>query len=181
MPVQSTVMARNLRPGPTVISSDPRGSQYVEWQGADDPSGGDVQLVPEEIVNSVPFVRAIQRGILTIENAEDNPELLDRIELQNKAFRDRVADARQEAAVAIDRTENRDLVVQPCIGPSTKGTGTCGEDVTTPEKTKDDKPALCGRHAHLAAEYVPTEEVADGQSHVVWKRAMLGERERQQF
>lgn len=176
MPVQNAVMARNLMDGPTVISSDPRGSQYVEWQGSNDPGGGDVQLVPEEIVSSVPFVRAIQRGILVIENPEDNPDLLERIDKQNAAFRNRLTDAREKLDATIERPQNRDMVTLPCVGPSAKGDGICGEYVTVRELNKNDKPPLCNRHTHLAQEYVPTEEAP-----TKWSRVQLGERERQQF
>lgn len=174
MPV---AMVRNTLPGPTVISSDPKGTHQVEWAGKDDPMGGDVQPVPEEIVNTVPFYRAIQRGILVLENPEDNPELTATIAKQNSSWAARSEAAAAKATEAIDHDANNDIVSVPCIGPDGKG-GKCGADVAVRDVNKDDKPPLCNLHADLVGEYVAEElGVVDGKTQKGWARVTMGARE----
>lgn len=177
MPV---TMVRNTLPGPTVISSDPKGTHMVEWAGKDDPMGGDIQPVPEEIVDTVPFHRALQRGILVLEQPEDNPELVAAIEKQNAAWTARTEAAAAQATAAIDQEANNDIVSVPCIGPDSKG-GKCGNDVAVKDVNKDDKPPLCNIHADLASEYVAQElEVVDGKTKKGWARVTMGAREKAQ-
>lgn len=177
MPVTAPVMVRNTMDGPTVLSSDPKGSEFVEWQGAGDANGGDIQIVPETITNSVAFHRAVQRGILVIENPEDNPELGEAIEKQNKAWHDRQRMQQQRAEASIEHTRNLDSIVLPCVGPGTRG-GRCGVDVPVKEQTKNDRPPLCSQHIGLAHEYVPQQgEIVDGKATMAWLRTTMGRRE----
>jgi len=175
MPV---TMVRNALKGPTVISSDPKGTHTVEWAGAGDPMGGDVQPVPAEIVDTVPFHRAIQRGILVVENLEDHPELQATLDRQNAAWKAQAAAAAEQATEAIDQEANNDIVTVPCIGPDTKGTGKCGNDVPVRDQQKDEKPPLCTTHADLASQYVAEElGVVDGKTQKGWARVTMGARE----
>jgi hypothetical protein len=175
-----TVLARNLMDGPTVLSSDPKSTHFVEWAGRGDQAGNDVQLVPEEIVKTVPFARAVQRGVLSVENLEDNPELQGMLNKQTAAWtaRQQLADA--DIRSTIETTANKDMVTLACIGPSTKGLQDCGEDVTMRDLTKYDAPPLCHRHINLVHEYVPTNEGLDERDNkkVRWTRSMIDDRVR---
>lgn len=174
MPV---TMVRNTLPGPTVISSDPKGTHQVEWAGKGDPMGGDVQPVPAEIVDTVPFSRAIQRGILILENPEDNPELQASLDRQNAAWKAKSESAAAQATAAIDHEANNDMISVSCIGPDGKG-GKCGNDVTVRDNKKDEKPPLCNTHEALAGEYVAEElGVVDGKTQKGWARVTMGARE----
>ena len=174
MPV---TMVRNTLPGPTVISSDPKGTHQVEWAGKGDPMGGDVQPVPQEIIDTVPFWNAIQKGILAVENLEDHPELQQTLDRQNASWKARQSMAAEQATAAIDQEANNDIVSVPCIGPDGKN-GKCGADVAVRDKTRDDKPPLCEKHAALAGEYVAEElGVVDGKTQKGWARVTMGARE----
>lgn len=150
-----TVIARNLQPGIVTMSSDPHGTHVVEWAAAGDPSGGDIQLVPEELAKTVPFVRAVQKHIIALDN-DETPEFLAALAKQVSAFENRQKNTDKDIKATIERTDNKDLVVLPCIGPSVRGTGTCGADVTVRELSQDAAPALCNQHINLAPEFVPT-------------------------
>jgi hypothetical protein len=170
-------MVRNTQGGPTVIASDPKGTHQVEWAGADDPMGGDVQPVPQEIVDTVPFWNAIQKGILVVENLQDHPELQDRLDKQNASWKARQSQAADQAVAAIDQQANNDIVSVSCIGPDGKG-GKCGADVAVRDTQKDERPPLCERHASLAGEYVAEElGVVDGKTQKGWARVTMGARE----
>jgi len=175
MPVP--VMVRNTMDGPTVLSSDPKGSEFVEWQGAGDPQGGDVQICPASITDTVAFHKCVQRGILVLENPEDNPEIAQAIERQTQAWHDRQRLQTQRAQESISRDRNLDSIVLPCVGPGARG-ARCGVEVPVKEQTKNDKPPLCSQHAHLAHEYVPQQgEIVDGKATVGWLRMTVGRRE----
>lgn len=175
MPVP--VMVRNMMDGPTVLSSDPKGSEFVEWQGKDDPQGGDIQIVPQSITETVAFHKAVQRGILVLENPDDNPEIAEAIEKQNRAWHDRQQMQAQRAQESIHRDRNLDSVVLPCVGPGARG-AKCGVDVPVKEQTKNDRAPLCSQHAHLVHEYVPQQgELVDGKAVVGWLRTTIGRRE----
>lgn len=163
------VMVRNKEAGPTVFSV-PEDNIQVEWQGAGDPSGGDVQYVPDALVNNVQFSKAIRQGIFVIET-----EAAAEIEAQAQAHQDRKAASEAAATSTIEVTTNNDLVQAPCVGPAARGNGTCDAPVPVRDKDKANAPVLCSRHASLAPQFALTE--VDGQS--VWVRTTLAPREKQ--
>lgn len=177
MPLAAPVMVRNTEGGPTVLS-DLRTKEYVEWQGAGDPSGADVQAVPEEFLQNVNFIRAVQRGILVIENAEDNPEVTEAIERQNKAWAYRREQAQKSAEDSIDQQANNDIVTTDCIAPA------CSNVVTLKEKQKNERPPLCSTHESMAPQYVPIDDVSGGNAEDSaprkWNRVTVTARERAQ-
>jgi hypothetical protein len=178
MQVEGTVLARNKQAGPTVISSDPRSTHFVQWEGAGDPAGGDVQLVPAEIVQTVPFVQAIRKGIIEIENPEDNPALMETLDRQSTAWSQRQAEGQADIRATIESAPNRDLITMKCIGPAARGEGACDADVPMRDVTKYDAPPLCHQHINLAPEYVPTDEGRDekGRQIQTWSRSAMGRR-----
>lgn len=181
MPLAQPLLVRNHEDGVTVLSSDPKGSEFVEWQGSGDPLGGDIQPVPEVIAASVAFSRAVQRGILSIENPEDNPEIAETLEKQNAAWRKRRETAASSASASIEHARNADVISLPCIGPSPRGGDSkCGVEVPVREIHKNDRPPLCDQHKTLEPEFVPTQVQEGGTTTTKWLRASLGARERQQ-
>lgn len=179
MQLTTQVAARNTRSQVVVLSSDAKGSEYVEWQAKDDPNGADMQIVPDTIAQSVPFIRLVQRGIIVIENADENPELDDAVRRQREAFERRTSTAKEKAQDSIEQTQDNDMVTLPCIGPDTRGQGRCGADVMVRERTKNDKPPLCNVHDGLAAQYVPSEEQVGTSNVRQWTRVTMGQPERQ--
>lgn len=176
--VSSTLYVRNKQPGPTVLSIDPKGSSVVEWGGAGDPNGADIQLVPEDVSKSVPFVRALSRGILEIVSEESDPALADALERQAESWRSRLSAAESAASTSIDRETNRDFVTFACLGPNSKNTGTCGADVALRETEVSNHPPLCDLHKDLEPQFVP-EVVQEGAKAVTkWNRVVIGDRER---
>lgn len=179
MQVGGTVMARNLMGGPTVLSTDPRSTHEVIWEGRGDPGGGDVQYIPEEMLKVPAFARALHRGVIELVNPEDNPEAVRALQRQVDMFRSQQERVRDDAMASIEIETNRDLITLACIGPSSKGQGTCGEAVPVPEKTKFDKPPLCHRHADLAVQFVPISTGQDEGAHreVTWVHGRIDPRE----
>lgn len=166
------VLVRNTEAGPTVFT-DANTNTQVEWQGAGDPSGEDVQQVPDKLVENVSFLRAVNRGILVVEEATD--EVMAALARQTTSWKERRAKAEAASADAIDEQANNDLISVPCIGPSTRGQGECGEAVPVRENRMYDKPTLCPRHAALAPQYVFTEtdKLVDGRSVKKWSRSLV--------
>lgn len=177
MPV---LLVRNTLDGPLVLSSDPKGTHFVEWGPAGDEMGNDVQPCPEEFVNLPAFHKQVQRGTLVVENPEDNPEVLQIIERQNKAWRDRQSGAAAKATEVIDPEKNDDIVTLQCVGPNSRGGGQCDTQVPVKDKTKNDKPPLCSTHADLASQFVPDEKVEGNKTIKSWTRVTLGRREKQE-
>lgn len=175
MPVQ---MYRNNQPGPTVLSSDPKGTESVEWQGAGDPNGDDVQPV-SELIQSLPvFQKHVRRGLFTLVD-ETSQEYIDSQDKQQAHWEKRMSQPGQEAAAVIDQQANNDIVGIPCVGPSSRpGEARCGTEVAVRDKDRDQKPPLCTLHADLASQYVPSQDVEGGKSTTNWIRVTLGARER---
>lgn len=179
--MSTAVLARNLRPGPMVLTPVESSSEYLVWQGANDPDGQDVQLVSAEAAVSIPFQRAVARKLLAIEG-DDAPELDPMVQ----AYLDRqaaVTQARREAADAdledkIDHADQRILHGIECVGPNSRGTGQCGTLVSIPGKNKDLTPPLCERHRLLVIEFV-AEVVEEGDKQITkWVRTEMGPREK---
>lgn len=177
MPLSAPVLVRNTEGGPTVLS-DLQTKEFVEWQGAGDPNGADIQAVPESFLNNVNFLRCVQRGILVVENPEDNPEITAAIEKQNAAWAARREQAKKTATASIDQQANNDLIAVQCVGPGGRG-GQCDNTVSVKEKVKADKPPLCATHEGLAPQYVRNDRVTDDATTVEWVRVSMGARERE--
>ena len=165
------VLVRNKEAGPTVFSVPEAGIQ-LEWQGAGDPAGADVQYVPDELLQNIQFSKAIRQGIFTVETEADAEAEMD---AQAAALQNRRAAAEASAVESIDQVVNNDMVQASCIGPANKGNGNCGEPVAVKEKEAANAPVLCPRHKSLAPQYVLTE--ADGKP--AWVRTTLAPREKQ--
>jgi hypothetical protein len=174
---EEVVWVRNTQPGPTVFTDNMTKVQ-IEWAGAGDPSGNDLQQVPGTVVNHVQFMRHLQKGIFAVEGA--TPEVEAIIARQTGAYRQRRADADAAIRATIVEETHNDIIVVSCVGPSTRGKGQCNEEVTVREKQRNEAPPLCSKHADLKAQFVPesTEELIDGEPVMKWVRTTLAPRER---
>ena len=98
------LLVRNTENGPSVFS-DISKNIAIEWAGSGDPNGEDVQHVPDDLIDNVNFLKAVNRGIFKIEEA--SPEMQKRLDQQVSAYQKRRAVAEQDGENAIDRQAER--------------------------------------------------------------------------
>jgi hypothetical protein len=170
---------RNLEAGRAVFS-DPTRNIALEWSGAGDVDGNDIQQVPDELAENVNFLRAVQKGIFAVEEA---PEAIKAaLDKQTTSWRRKAEQDREATAAAIDPEAHNDLLQVACIGPGQRAGTKCEALVLVKEKTMGEKPPLCDRHKKLVSEYVmtQTDKIVDGKAETKWVRADMGAREYQQ-
>jgi hypothetical protein len=103
------VLVRNLAKGPSVFTDEPS-KTAIEWAGAGDPNGEDVQPVPDAIVkDNVNFSRSLVRGIFSVEEAPG--ELKAAIDAQAEGYKKRQAADEEEAEGTISREEETPVAV----------------------------------------------------------------------
>lgn len=168
---------RNMEPGPAVFS-DLSNNIALEWARAGDEDGNDVQQVPDVLAENVNFLRAVQKGVFVVEEA--SPEIEAALTRQAGAWRRKQDEFKEMARAAISEETRNDIITVPCIGPGPKGE--CGEPVMVKEKSREERPPLCQRHARLINEFVVTEtdKIVDGRAVRTWSRAGMAPREQQQ-
>lgn len=175
------VLVKNTEVGPLVFS-DVKANISLEWAGAGDPNGEDLQQVPDEMVTqNTQFIKLVNRGLLVIEEA---PEAVrEAMERQQSSYEARRNAESTKASASIDQQANNDLITKPCVGPNNRGQGECGEFVPVREKDSDEKPPLCPRHQNLAGQFILTEtddfNNETGKAVKKWERMGLGPRDRQ--
>lgn len=176
MPVPT--MIRNTQEGPTVFSDDVA-KVTIEWAGKGDPMGNDVQPVPAEFVENVQFQRAIHKGLLEIEQADD--AVKESMKRQRAEWESRMERQRNAGKQAIDQVADNDLIQESCIGPSERGVGLCGQVVPVKAAVRYEKPPLCPTHQSLASNFVAEEtgRLVNGKPEKAWARVTLGDRQRQ--
>lgn len=184
MPVE-TVVARNTLDGVLVIGPNFEMAASIQWEAADDPTGGDVQFVSEAVANSPAFKKAVAKGLLVLEEDESDVKVVAALKKQIAGYR-----KREEQAAANDARANEAPVPdgaekEPCVGPNASGMGKCGTPVAvakTKGTNKSDGPTLCRPHRHLKSEYVPFEKDnknAEGDeppTKTVWVRVKVDKR-----
>jgi hypothetical protein len=171
-------MVRNTAAGPTVFSEGPNAT--VEWAGANDPMGGDLQPVPESFLNNVQFHRMAARGILVVETAD---EAIQAALAQHKAEWDtRQARQRDASRSALDEAPNNDSVIKTCLGPSGRDPRQlCGADVPIRQAKLAETVPLCPMHSGLAGQFIAEESdrIVNGKPEIVWLKTNLGATTRQ--
>lgn len=177
--LQQPILIRNTKPGPTVFTDAKSGAE-ITWGGANDAMGDDVQAVDADLLKNTEFLRSLSRGTFEVESAPDDVLAALEGHLNSPALRRQAANwaAKQETekTTSIEKIEHKDkndIVSVTCVGPNTRGDGTCGEQIAVRESAKNDKAPLCPTHAQLAPQYVITE---DGN----WVRVGLAERQTHQ-
>lgn len=122
------VLVRNTEKGPTVFS-DISKNIAIEWQGAGDPNGEDVQHVPDEVTDNVNFLKSLQRGIFVIEEA--SPEMKARLDAQVSAYQQRRDSGDQTSRDALDMQSER-VVATAVISETGKVVDGKAEETTVP-------------------------------------------------
>ena len=178
MPVAST-MIRNKQSGTTVYSPNASPKDYIVWERSGDPNGGDVMPVSEEVLSQPQFQRILQRGVLEI--VSDEAMIKTATDAQIAHWNERQSHGETQAAESIEHAVQNDLVMATCVGPSTRGDGKCGTEVSVKESELATRPPLCSQHASLASSFIPEVGQNDeGKTVTNWLRVTMGDRERQQ-
>lgn len=174
--MNSSALVRNAQPGPTVFSYDP--NDHIEWQGANDPMGGDLQSVPGKYFDNVQFQRALATGILVLEEAPE--EIARAAELHRREWENRQHRQRTANLEALDQQPQNDMLMLSCIGPTGKGLDgqLCGVQVPVRQRARNEQPPLCGPHSTLASRYIAeeTDKIVDGKPVIRWVQAQMGNR-----
>jgi hypothetical protein len=143
-----SVMCQNQMSGRTVIAADAKRNYEVVWEGKGDPDGNDVQPIPDALLRTIQFQRAISRGVIKVIEGADHPVVRQALARQNDSFAKRMAASDMAAREVIDSPSENDIMVVNCFGPGSREGAVCGEQV--PVRSGDTgKPPLCDRHAGL--------------------------------
>jgi len=121
-------LVRNTEKGPTVFS-DISKNIAIEWQGAGDPNGEDVQHVPDEVIENVNFLKSLRRGIFVVEEASDAMKA--HLAKQVDAYRSRRDSADEAGQEVLDRRSER-TVASAVISETGKVVNGKAEETTIP-------------------------------------------------
>lgn len=160
------IVVRNTLRGISVFTDSDQ--QTTEWQGTDDPNGGDIVECPATYLKNPHFRQAVLRGLFVIEEA---PEVLAAaLEAQISEWNSRQqskADSAASLQRMADRTIARGLT---CIAPV--GKALCGNISLVSGQNPSERPPLCSEHQHMVNQFVPSEtgRVIDSKNEIVWKR-----------
>lgn len=143
------IMCQNQMTGRTVIAADAHRNYEIIFEGKDDPDGNDVQPIPDVLLRTVQFQRALQQGILVAVEGADHPVVVQAMNRQSDSFRRRNAAADTAARESLDKPHEEDILIASCVGPGSREGASCETQV--PVRGKDSgRPPLCDRHVHLA-------------------------------
>jgi hypothetical protein len=143
------VMCQNQMPGPTVIAADAKRNYEVVFQGKGHPDGEDVQPIPDALLRTIAFQRAISRGVILVVEGADHPVVQQALSRQSDAFARRMASQQVADREVLEQASAADILVVNCIGPGSRPGAVCGDQV--PVKSGDTgSPPLCDRHKGLA-------------------------------
>jgi hypothetical protein len=176
--IAQPVLIQNTLGGPTVFSN-PKSGEQVNWAGAGDPDGLDVQSVPISFLSDASFQRNLSNGTFSVYAAPD--EILEAIDAlisgphaqrQAQSRRDQAQHSKDAlAAIIVDPTTD-DLVAHSCIGPGTRAGALCGTGVPIRRSESDTTAPLCAKHKHLARYCIPVEGDLDnstGKAKITWQ------------
>ena len=150
----ATVMCRNMMSGPTTIAADARRNYEILFQGRGHPDGEDVQPIPEALLRTPQFARALRQGIFEVVEGDDHPVVVAAMAKQTDAFRRRNASQETAARESLEAPHAADIIVAMCIGPGARDGLACGEQVPVKELEQAGRPPLCDRHRQLSARCV---------------------------
>lgn len=174
------VMVRNTHPGPAVFSYGKDAENFIEWAGAGDGAGGDVQAVPAALLNHPQFRKSIVAGVYVI---EDDPGLATATEAAHRAeYEQRMQQQQNASAAVIDIQPDNDFIILKCIAPAQPSSyKLCDVDVSVRARDRFENPPLCPEHKNLAKNFVPkgTGRIVGNQSEMVWEKVKVADRVRQ--
>jgi hypothetical protein len=144
------VMCQNQMSGPTVIAADAKRNYETIFAGKDDPDGNDVQPIPDALLRTISFQRALRQGVLRVIEGEDHPVVVQAMNRQTDTFRNRMKAQETADREVIDSPSEDDILVVNCIGPGTREGTACGEQVPVKSKDAAGRPPLCDKHRQLS-------------------------------
>jgi hypothetical protein len=165
------LIVRNMHGGPTTFLHEHDGMKTpYEWFGAGDVDERDILEVPEAMATNPHFRKAVARGILKVEEGDE--DVIASVNRAGEKWQQRQLARRNEIEAQMDRQEDRSMVVVPCMGPGARGS-TCGASVFEREATKGSRPPLCQAHQHLTTNFVQveTDEIRNGKAVMIWVEA----------
>jgi len=165
------LIVRNMHGGPTTFLHEHDGMKTpYEWFGAGDIDERDILEVPESMAMSPHFRKAVARGILKVEEGDE--DVIASVNRAGMRWQERQLQRRNEIEAQMDRQEDRSMVVIPCQAPGPRGS-LCGASVFEREATKGAKPPLCSAHQHLSTNFVQveTDEIRNGKAVMIWVEA----------
>jgi hypothetical protein len=139
---------RNTSPGPTVFV-DPEHNTQLEWAGAGHPSGEDIHMVPDEVLDNVHFMRAMTRGVLV---KVDDAKAKEAMDQAANSWRAAQTDKGTQALAAIEDAPAEDLVSVGCHGPGMGGRN-CEASVILKAGDISKAPPLCDKHKGLEDQF----------------------------
>jgi hypothetical protein len=165
------LIVRNMHGGPTTFLHEHDGMKTpYEWFGAGDVDERDILEVPEAMALNPHFRKAVARGILKVEEGDE--DVIASVNRAGQRWQERQLERRTEIEQQMDRQEDKSMVVIPCQAPGPRGS-VCGASVFEREATKGTKPPLCPAHQHLSTNYVQveTDEIRNGKAVMIWVEA----------
>jgi hypothetical protein len=173
------IMVRNTEPGPAVFTAPGNGT-HVEWQGAGDPQGLDIQSCPGEFMQLEPFRNALEKGIFEI--VEDEVQIETALSQHRVDWEQQQERRRNAGTDSIEVEANKDLHVVECIGLVGRGGKTCGAPLSMRPEDLQNTPPLCSEHKKFARKYIAEEtgKVVNGKPEVRWTLPTMDARVRQQ-
>lgn len=147
--IDTLVMCQNMTPGPLVIASSPKSDNEVIFEGKGSPTGGDVQPIPEGLLRSPAFGKAIKQGTLKVVEGADNPIVENALQAQSDAYWKRMDSEKVSAMESLETPRDDDLVAVQCIGPGTRADTQCEDTIPVRAREMNAKAPLCARHEHL--------------------------------
>jgi hypothetical protein len=180
------LFVKNTEPGPAVFTTDAtRSDGHVVWQGAGDPNGQDIQVVPKSLLSNVQFQRGLQLGIFELVQdpalgeaalaAQQAAWINEQGRRQNvnpdAIFSDPASD--QVGDVVVDKPAGaNDLQVSKCVF------GACPTEVALKGAEIGAKPPLCKDHARFAGQFIAQEDhnapLVQGKAPVIWVHPTMG-------
>ena len=176
--INKPIFLQNEQAGPLVFRDDSANVEII-WQGKGDNGGMDCQAVPVSFLNNINFLRILNRGAITLVDADDEVRAAVEAQLASPILQHQAqvaAEVKEQAQVTpLDRPEKNDYITIGCIGPSSRGQGNCGLEVPVREASKADSAPLCATHIHLAPQafQFETEEIVDGKPVMAWSIATI--------
>jgi hypothetical protein len=173
------LMVRNTHAGPAVFQYGKDQENFVEWAGAGDGNGGDVQAVPSALLNNPQFRKMLVLGVYVV---EDDPTMAAEVENAHRtSWETRQAEQQNASAASIDIAPDNDFIVSKCIAHVTPYK-VCDADVSVRARDRFEEPPLCPEHKSHAKDYVPkgTGRLVGNQSEMVWEKVRVADRVRQQ-
>lgn len=142
------------------------GVEESEFKAQGDPNGEDIMELPSTYLLNARFKDALNKGILKIEEADDEA-VLEAYQAQKRAW-DAQQQIKQENDRLIDTQQPRAFSGHQCLAQ--EGRGQCPDFAVY--ANNNERPPLCQKHAYLATQFVPEETgtFTGGKADIEWRR-----------